>query len=76
MRVVVVVVVVVKFAERRMRFWRMNELLDARLLTRRLCGQFRVFCLDSSIFTKFGGRFWRLQSEMYFTTLHSKSVEN
>ena len=40
---VVVVVVVVKFAERRMRFWRMNVLLDERLLTRRLCGQFRVF---------------------------------
>ena len=40
----------VKFAERLLRFWRTNLLLDARLLTRRLCGQFRVFCLDSSIF--------------------------
>ena len=30
----------VKFAERLLRFWRMNLLLDARLLMRRLCGQF------------------------------------
>ena len=62
----------VKFAERLLRFWRTNLLLDARLLTRRLCGKFRVFLSGLVDFlTKFGGRFW-----MYFTTLHSKSVEN
>jgi len=74
MRVVVDDDDAVKFAERLLRFWRTNLLLDARLLTRRLCGQFRVFVWTRRVSNKI----WReiLEfSEIYFTTLHSKSVE-
>ena len=74
MRVVVVVDDddAVKFAERLMRFWRMNLLCT--FTTRRLCGQFRVFVWTRRVSNKI----WReiLEfSEIYFTTLHSKSVE-
>ena len=46
----------VKFAERLSRFWRMNLLLDARLLTRRLCGKFRVFFVWTR---RFSNKIWR-----------------